>query len=158
VTGWAVLASRSNMERKVLLSCEPLALPTFLPRYADQRGRERLMFPGYVFIDCPRDREGELFGIRGGLRPLMSTGNVGRVSPGTIKQLRARENSKGMICFDERFSHNQALLVIEGPYKSQVVYYRGMNRDERELALFSLLGRDVVKSFERDELEALNVQ
>jgi hypothetical protein len=154
--GWAVVIAKSNMERRVLVSCEPLRLPTYLPRYADLRGRERLLFPGYVFVDCEEDRASDLFHLRGGLRPLMNeSGRLARLPLGTIRQFRARENLRGMICFDERFKQDQALLVVDGPYKNNIVLYRGMDRDERELALFSLLGREVVKAFDRDELEAL---
>jgi hypothetical protein len=72
-----------------------------------------------------------------------------------IEQFRARECPKGYIQFGERFEQDQPLVVSEGPFKSQVVLYRGMDREQRELALVSLLGREVVRSFDRHELEAL---
>lgn len=145
----------SNMERRLLLSAEAAALNTYLPRYRDLRGRERILFHGYVFIECPPSRDAVLYTLRGGRGPVAFDGVVATLPPGAIDQLRSRESKDGYIQFAERFEHNQPLLVIEGPFKSNIVLYRGMDREQRELALFSLLGREVVKAFDRTELEAL---
>jgi transcription antitermination factor NusG len=145
----------SNMERKLLLSAEAVALNAYLPRYLDLRGRERILFHGYVFVECPPKRDADLFALRGGRGPVMFDGRVATLPEGTIEQFRARESKRGYINFNERFEANQALIVVDGPYKNQIVLYRGMDAAQRELALFSLLGREVVKAFDRDELEAL---
>lgn len=141
------------MERKVLLSAELALMPAYLPRYVDQRGRERLLFHGYVFIDVPEEREPTLWRLKGGLSPVAFNGVVARCPSRTIDQLRARESKDGYIRFDERFHHGQALIVVDGPYKGQVVLYRDMDRNGREHALFSLLGREVVVPFDRHQLE-----
>lgn len=146
-----------NMERKAMLSAELLGLHSYLPRYQDQRGRERILFRGYLFAECRGDGA-ELFGLRGGRGPIMkANGEVALLPRGALDQFRSRESKYGYIVFNERFEKNQALIVVDGPYKNQIVVYRGMDAAQRELVLFSLLGREVVKSFDRDELEALTV-
>jgi transcription antitermination factor NusG len=153
--GWAVVMTQSNMERKVLLSAELMRLPAYLPRYADQRGRERLLFNGYVFIDCCEDEEPKLWRLKGGMAPVTFGSVVARCPSGAIEQFRARESKDGYIRFDERFKKNQALIVVDGPYKDKVVFYRDMDRNGRERALFSLLGREVEMPFDRHQLEPL---
>jgi transcription antitermination factor NusG len=145
----------SNMERKLLLSAELAGLNAYLPRHQDTRGRERIMFPGYVFVDRSQAHDSVLFNLRGGRGPIVFGGQVACLPAGVIEQFRARECPKGYIQFGERFEQDQPLVVSEGPFKSQVVLYRGMDREQRELALVSLLGREVVRSFDRHELEAL---
>jgi hypothetical protein len=147
--------TQANMERKVLLSAELARLPAYLPRYADLRGRERLLFHGYVFIDCSVEDEPALWRLRGGLAPVTFGTIVARCPSQTIEQFRARESKDGYIRFDERFEKNQALIVVDGPYKNQVVIYRDMDRNGRERALFSLLGREVCMPFDRHQLEPL---
>lgn len=151
---YAAVMAMSNMERKLLLSAEAAGFAAYLPRYQDLRGRERILFSGYVFIECVGDAS-ELFRLRGGRGPIVFNGRIACLPPGAIEQFRARENGFGYISFNERFERDQALIVVDGPYKNQIVLYRGMDREQRELALFSLLGREVVKPFDRDELEAL---
>jgi hypothetical protein len=154
---WCVVMSLANMERKLVLSAELAGLSPYLPRYQDLRGRERLLFRGYVFVNCPAEREPILWDLKGGHEPVSFNGVAARCSDATIKQLRARESKSGYITFAERFDYNEPVLVLEGPYKDSIVLYRGMDRDQRELALFSLLGRDVVKPFDRHELAALDI-
>jgi hypothetical protein len=88
----------------------------------------------------------------------MFDGRVATLPSGAIEHFRSREDKYGYIKFNERFESNQPLIVVDGPYKNQIVLYRGMDREQRELVLFSLLGREVVKAFDRDELAALPVE
>jgi transcription antitermination factor NusG len=148
----------SNMERKLLLSAEAADLNAYLPRFLDLRQRERLLFHGYVFVECPPSRDNALFSLRGGRGPVMFDGRVATLPSGAIEHFRSREDKYGYIKFNERFESNQPLIVVDGPYKNQIVLYRGMDREQRELVLFSLLGREVVKAFDRDELAALPVE
>lgn len=143
------------MERKCLLSAELAGFDAYMPRYVDLKGRERLLFRGYVFINCPAERENELYHLKGGYQPIAFNGRVARLSSGRLIQLRARESKDGYIQFNERFEQNQAVIVIDGPYKNQIVLYRGMDKQQRELALFSLMGREVVKPFDHHELAPL---
>lgn len=145
----------ANQERKCLLSAELAGFDAYMPRYLDVRGRERLLFRGYILIKCPIPRENELYHLKGGFEPIAFNGGVARMSSGAINQLRARESKNGYIQFNERFEQGQPLIVIEGPYKNQVVFYRGMDEMAREIALFSLLGREVVKPFDHHELSAI---
>lgn len=154
---WVAVMTLANSERKCLLSAELAGLDAYLPRYLDVRGRERLLFRGYVLVDCPPDRETELYRLKGGYQPIAFNGSVARLCGSVITQLRARESKRGYIEFNERFEAGQPLIVLEGPYKSQIVLYRGMDNMSRELALFSLLGREVVKPFDHHELSALQV-
>jgi transcription antitermination factor NusG len=155
---WTAVMAQSNQERKLLLSAEIAALNAYLPRYQDLRGRERLLFRGYVFVEFGYLNESTLFNLRGGRGPIMFDGRIAVMPTGAIDHLRSREDKFGYINFNERFEAGQALIVVDGPYKNQVVLYRGMDAAQRELALFSLLGREVVKAFDRDELAALPVE
>jgi hypothetical protein len=154
---WAVVMSLANQERKCLLSAELEGLDAYLPRYQDVRGRERLLFRGYVLVKCSKERETTLYHLKGGYQPIAFNGALARLSGQTIIHLRARESKAGYIQFNERFEHNQALIVMEGPYKNQIVLYKGMDAQARELALFSLLGREVVRPFDHHELSALQL-
>lgn len=145
----------ANQERKCLLSAELAGFDAYMPRYLDLRGRERILFRGYILIDCPTSREGELYHIKGGSAPIAFNGAVARLCGRAIEHLRARESKAGYIQFNERFEHDQPLIVLEGPYKNQVVLYRGMDEQQREIALFSLMGREVVKPFDHHELSAI---
>lgn len=154
--GWIAEMTLANQERKCLLSAELAGFDAYMPRYLDLRGRERLLFRGYILVECPNSRENELYHLKGGYQPVAFNGAVARLSSQAITQLRARESKTGYIQFNERFEHNQALIVLDGAYKSQIVLYRGMDAMSRELALFSLLGREVVKPFDHHELSALS--
>jgi transcription antitermination factor NusG len=155
IQGWAVMMTASNMERKVLRGCEPHGLKSHLFLYLDSRRRERILFGGYVMAYVNNDSWHKIFSVPGSQRVLLNGDVPALVRPSVMANLRAREDENGYIKLPERFDLDQKLVVQNGAYRNQVVLYKGMSADQRELALFSLLGCDVVAEFDYDDLAPL---
>jgi hypothetical protein len=157
-SGWAVMMTASNMERRVLRGCEPHGFKSHLFLYLDSRRRERILFANYVMAYVNPSNWHKLFSTPGVLRVLMNGDVPSLLRPSVMTRLRAREDANGYITLPERFDLGQKLVVQNGAYQNQIVLYQGMSADQRELALISMLGCEVVSEFDHDDLAPLHIQ
>jgi transcription antitermination factor NusG len=150
--GWAVVMTASNMERRVLRGCEPHGLKAHLFLTLDARKRERILFCNYVMAYVNPSNWHKLFSTPGVTRVLMSGDHPALLPGDTMARLRALEDERGYVVLPERFERNQPLVVQNGIYKNQIVLYKGMNAEQRECALLTMLNCEVELEFEYSEL------
>lgn len=152
-SGWVAVMTRSNMERTTAERIEPLIEQCWVPQFLDMRNRARILFRNYVLAYTNSDEWGALFRIKGVIRVLPG------LPTSAVNDLRARVNEDGFIDVYEqleveRFVPGQKVRVTRGAFTGHFAIYKGMNADQREQALLTLLGRTAIKTFDYDDLAA----
>lgn len=119
--------------------------------------KPQYLFPRYLFVQT----EGPwrfLLGTRGVMSVIMCGQRPAVMLPREIDELRARENTEGLIVLEDkeqfRFNNGDKVRVISGPFST----YEGLyDRDpqNRISVLLDVLGRYVPVPLDEDALEAV---
>ncbi|MCI9132629.1 MAG: antiterminator LoaP [Lachnospiraceae bacterium] len=154
---WYVVQVRSGTEREIIKQCqavisEEVLQDSFLPCYeemkryqGDWHTKQRLLFPGYVFLVSPElDRLYQGLKRVIGLTKLVRTGD--QVIPLTEEEqsfLLRFGGEEQVVKMSTGVIENDRVVILEGPMKGLEGYIRKIDRHKRKAYLdLTLFGRE----------------
>lgn len=160
---WKVIYTHPRAEKMVALDCRALGLDHYLPLRSATRIYQRRkvtfltpLFPGYVFVELPSDRKGEL----------LSRGHVVRIIP-VVRPMRmlrqvamvrkALKVDPGVEAVDP-VAEGEIVRVSSGPMMGceGVVTHIGRKSDKVLLTIsVDIVGKAIPMKIERDLVERL---
>ena len=127
---------------------------TYLPRYLRRRRHARRtdwvavpLFPRYLFVrmDVEQVRWRAIQSTFGVQHLVCHGESPAALPPGIVEDIRAREDSRGMIAIKlpPPFAKGDTVRLTEGALADQVGLFDSVSDDERVIVLLNLLGREM---------------
>lgn len=150
---WHVAQTLVRAEERAQINLKRQGFEAYLPRYSRERRHARRrdivkapLFPGYIFVRLDleaapwRSINGTL-----GVSHLVCNGDRPAVVPdGVVEEIRARENSDGLIPLTpDQFQKGDALRIVSGALAECFGLFEKMADRDRVVLLLDLLGRKV---------------
>lgn len=160
-SGWAVVMTQPNAERKAVLNLQRQGFETYFPRFREKivvNGKPSIkigaLFARYVFVFIESTWRSILgtFGVTGIIRNGESPVVLDRA---VIDELKAREDSTGFVDLTTKVQFKrigEAVKVNTGPFSGQQGIYQGQSAKDREIVLLDLLGRKVKVELDREQI------
>jgi transcriptional antiterminator RfaH len=151
---WYAVHTQAHAERRAIEHLSRQGFRTYLPRYLRRRRHARRvetvaapLFPRYLFVtvDLATQRWRSIQSTVGVSRLVCNGDDPSPVPDSVVTALRAREDDRGFIQFDERrrFAQGDRIQVLDGAFCDCFGLFERMTDDERVAVLLDLLGRKV---------------
>lgn len=152
---WSVAMTKSSSENLAKHHLERQGFVTYLPRYLTRVGKEmkvKVLFPRYIFVRIELQWHC-IHGTRGVTKLLMRESSPAVVPERIIKDLKMKEDIKGLITLPAppKFQAGERVRVANGSLSGYLAIYDGMRSSERVRILISMFGQQVpIELDERD--------
>ncbi len=150
---WYAVHTQVRGEDKARPHLERQGFAVYLPRYAKRRRHARRvdwvarpLFPRYLFVamDVESTRWRAINSTVGVCGIVTQGERPAEVPAQVINEIRARENSAGLIEIKPSLRKGQTVRICDGPLNERVGFVdRVDDDDERVVLLLGLLGREV---------------
>lgn len=162
---WAVAVTGSQQERTALKHVERQGHTCWLPQFKDvivQHGCARTkvspLFPRYLFV-LVQGAWRSLLGTRGVVGLIMNDNHPSLLKNEVIERIRQECDDDGCLILPKPKSlqplqPGQPVTPRSGHFLYSIGVYQGTTAQHREIALFSLFGRQTRVEFKRGELVA----
>lgn len=154
---WMVIRTEPQREYLAQRTINLCKRSTYLPRFRDWRtGKIKSLYPNYLFVVY----DGEWAFVRdalGAISPIFIDGHPGVVGDEHIDELRAQEDSDGLILIDVNIGH--PVTVVRGDDMiGWSGIYQGMADHDRCEILFNIIGQPFTRVVETKRIRAESLQ
>lgn len=150
--GWLVVNTHPHKEAVAITNLNNQGYGTYCPvvRRRVRHARKtsdvlRPLFPGYVFVECFKDKAGwRAAASTYGVRALITAGDEpSRLDDRFIAALRAREEDGVIVAPISPYEVGQKVRIASGPFDGTVATIVGLGEKERLVVLMDILSRPV---------------
>lgn len=175
---WYVIWTESGKEHRCMELCkqyldqssyETIFVPTYITKVhfkKEWHDREKVLFPGYVFIDTSQIDEvyRQLKEVKLFTKLLTNADEISPIYPEEQEYLQSLLNKEKCIEYSEGFLYGEKVYITQGPLRNQVGAIYKVDRHKRIAYLkINIFGRQTpvevgfgaVKRFSEEELEAI---
>lgn len=151
---WVCAMTKYQQENLAAKNCEQQGLRVLNARYVPDNKKWTLaaLFPGYLFVEIPRDRDcGFLLSTRGITGVLGTGGKWDKVPDGAIEDLIRLQDEEGIIVLPHRrgLVKGESVEINSGSWKNIKGVYIEDTPNERIKMLFEFMGQQVSYEIER---------
>ena len=150
IQNWYVVQTKPFQEEKVIFYLHQKGINIYSPKtqtyiYKNFKRYKRikLLFPGYIFVKCEREKVYQVCWTRGVKKVLWENTKPQAVSEELIYSIKSLESKDGLIK-PQNFKKNELVRIKSGPFKDILALFDHWESDkERACLLLSLINGQV---------------
>jgi len=154
---WVCAITKYQQENLAAKNCEQQGLRVLNARYVPDNKKWTLapLFPGYLFVQIPRDRDcGFLLNTRGIVGVIGTGDKWDKVPDGAIEDLQRLQDEEGIIVLPHRrkLVEGETVEINSGSFKNIKGVYIEDTPNERIKMLFEFMGNKIPYEIERHKV------